>query len=291
MPDTPMDQLLRRITEKTGHWGRETTLDAMREGFEDLISGGREAALRHEVIGGIPAAWTGAGEGVLLYCHGGGYQMGSLRSHGPLMADLAKAAGVRVLGFDYRLAPEHRYPAAAEDALSVYRALLASGTDPRRLAIAGDSAGAGLALGTLLRARAEGLPLPAAAVFLSPWVDMQARGTSYDSNAAQDPLTQKSKVLAMVRAYLGRGGDPADPLASPVNGDLAGLPEMLIHVGSHETVLGDSELLLERARAAGVSVELVVWAGMVHHFQVFPELPEAESSISQIGAFLRRRIG
>lgn len=291
MTRAPMDAVRDRIAATLAGWGPGVRLEEMRAGFAGLVSAGREPPRRAVDAAGVPAAWFGEGAGVLLYCHGGGYQMGSLASHGPLMADLAAAGGVRALGFDYRLAPEHRYPAALEDALAVYRWLLNSGEDPARIAIGGDSAGAGLALATLLKARGAGLPLPAAAVFLSPWVDMTARSDSYQTRAALDPLTQRDKVLLMARAYLGRAGDPADPLASPVEGDLAGLPPMLIHVGANETVLGDSELLTGRARAAGVAVEMVVWDGMIHHFQVFPELPEARASIAAIGGFLKARIG
>jgi len=143
----------------------------------------------------------------------------------------------------------------------------------------------------MLRAKTEALPLPRAAVFLSPWVDMEARSDSYQTRAELDPLTQRDKVLAMVRSYLGREGDPADPGASPVNGDLTGLPPILIHVGQNETVLGDTELLAKRGRAAGVGVEVVIWDDMIHHFQVFPELDEARQSLAQIGAYLRATLG
>lgn len=291
MTPRPIDAVLARITEIFGNWSRDTTLEQMRDGFASLVSSDRVPAQEPVDAGGIPAAWFGSGAGVVLYCHGGGYQMGSIRSHGPLMADLARAAGCRVLGFDYRLAPEHRYPAAPEDTLAVYRWLLEQGTPPDRIAVAGDSAGAGLALGMMLRAREAGLPLPAAAVFLSPWVDLEARGETYETKADLDPLTQRAKVQMMVKTYLGRDGDPSDPLASPVNGDLAGLPPMLIHVGGNETVLGDTHLLEARVRAAGGSVESVVWEEMIHHFQVFPELPQAQDSVAQIGAWLKARIG
>lgn len=290
MTPRPIDTVLQRITDIFGSWSRETTLDQMRDGFASLVSADRVPEQTRTDADGIPAAWFGSGEGVVLYCHGGGYQMGSIRSHGPLMADLAEASGMRVLGFDYRLAPEHRYPAALEDTLRVYRWLLDQGTPPDRIAVAGDSAGAGLALAMLLKAREAALPLPAAVALLSPWVDMEARADTYESKAKLDPLTQKAKVQMMAKTYLGRDGDPADPLASPVNGDLSGLPEMLIHVGENETVLGDTHLLEERVKAADGSAEVVVWAGMIHHFQVFPELPQSRESLVQIGDWLRGKI-
>ncbi|MEC7257818.1 MAG: alpha/beta hydrolase [Pseudomonadota bacterium] len=291
MTSEPIAKVQHRIAKTFGGWTRDTTLEQMRAGFASLVSADRSPEQTPTDAGGIPAAWFGAGDGVILYCHGGGYQMGSIRSHGPLMADLAGASGCRVLGFDYRLAPEHRFPAALDDALQVYLWLLAQGTPAKNIAFAGDSAGAGLALALMLGAREQGLPLPACAAFLSPWVDMEARGETYDSNARVDPLTQKSKVLMMVKTYLGREGDPSDQRASPVNGDLAGLPPMLIHVGGDETVLGDTHLLEQRVHAAGGEVETVIWPGMIHHFQVFPELPQAQESLAQIGAWVQGRIG
>lgn len=282
----PVDAVLARIAATLGTWGRGTTLEEMRAGFADLVSGGRQISGTPVDAGGVPAAWFGEGPGTVMYCHGGGYQMGSVAAHGPLMGDIAAASGARVLGFDYRLAPEHRFPAALEDALAVYRWLLDQGTDPASLAIGGESAGAGLALATLLKARAEGRAMPGAVVLLSPWLDMTARSDTYESRAALDPLTQRDKVLLMARAYLGRDGDPSDPLASPIEGDLSGMPPMLVHVGDHETVLGDTHLLAERAP----EVEVVVWPEMIHHFQVFPELDEARGSIEGIGAFLRKRL-
>ncbi len=285
-----MDAVRGRITAIFGTWGRETTLAEMRAGFADLISAGRTADFELIDANGVPAAWFGRGEGVLFYCHGGGYQMGSIASHGPLMADLAGAAGIRAFGFDYRLAPEHKFPAALDDSLTAYCWLLDQGINPSAIAIGGDSAGCGLALATLIAARDRGLPLPAAAVFLSPWVDLEAQSDTFLTNARVDPLTQKDKVLAMARAYIGRQGDPKNPLASPINGDMSGLPPMLIHVGRNETVLGDTEMLARTARNAGVSAKVKIWDEMIHHFQVFPELNEARASIAEIGAFLGEKI-
>ena len=291
MPHVQMQAVRDRIANIMGGWGRGTTLKEMRAGFAELVSAGRQPQYSAVDAGGVPGAWFGTGDGVLMYCHGGGYQMGSIASHGPLMSDLAEGAGVRVLGFDYRLAPEHRYPAAVEDSLTVYRWLLDSGVAPSRLAIAGDSAGAGLALATLLAARDASLTMPAAAVFLSPWIDMQARSDTYDTRAELDPLTQRNKVMAMVRTYIGKDGDTTDPLASPIEGNLSGLPAILVHVGRNETVLGDTQLLSDRAAAAGTDVEVVVWEDMIHHFQVFPELDEAHQSLEQISSWLNARIG
>jgi epsilon-lactone hydrolase len=288
-----MDDVLTRISEVFGCWGAGTTLDEMREGFAQLVSGGRRpSAMRAVDAGGVPGAWIGdeTAERVVLYCHGGGYQMGSILSHGDLMQRLADESGAKVFGFDYRLAPEHRYPAALEDAVTVYHWLMDNGVRPEKLAIAGDSAGAGLALAMMLKLREWGSPMPAAAVFLSPWLDLQARSATYETMAALDPLTQRDKVLRMARTYLGKLGDLTDPLASPIEGDLAGMPPVLVHVGGSETVLGDSEMLLDRAAQAGTDVKVEIWPGMIHHFQVFPELVEAGQSIRQIGAYLREKL-
>ncbi|RCK40987.1 hypothetical protein TH25_23985 [Thalassospira profundimaris] len=290
MPQTPMNDVLTRISDLFGSWHAGTTLDEMRNGFAQLVSGGKRPAMIRPVdASGVQGAWIGdeTAERVVLYCHGGGYQMGSILSHGDLMERLAVESGAKVFGFDYRLAPEHRYPAALEDAVTVYRWLLAKGISPGKLAIAGDSAGAGLALALMLKLRELGLPQVAAAVFLSPWLDLQARSETYQANAALDPLTQRDKVLRMARTYLGKQGDPTDPFASPIEADLSGLPPMLVHVGGSETVLGDSELLRDRAAEVGTNVNVKVWPGMIHHFQVFPELPEARQSLREIGAYLK----
>lgn len=293
MPQSAMNDVLTRISDVFGSWGAGTTLDEMRDGFAQLVSSGkRPRQIRHVDAAGVAGAWIGdeTAERVVLYCHGGGYQMGSVLSHGNLMQRLADESGAKVFGFDYRLAPEDRYPAALEDAVTVFNWLLESGIRPERLAVAGDSAGAGLALAMMLKLRALGRPMPAAAVFLSPWLDLQARSATYETMAALDPLTQRDKVLRMARTYLGKQGDVSDPLASPIEGDLSGMPPILVHVGGSETVLGDSELLLDRAARAGADVKVDIWPGMIHHFQVFPELPEAEQSLRQIGAYLKEKL-
>jgi len=288
----PIDLLRARVEEIIGSWTGETSLEEMRAGFETMLARGTNHQVRPVDANGIPAAWVGApAEGpVVLFFHGGGYQAGSIRSHADLMDRIAGSSGFRVLGFDYRLAPEHRFPAALEDALAVYRWLLDSGVAPRSIAFAGDSAGAGLAMATLFAARDGQLPLPAAAVLLSPWLDMETTGESYETRAGVDPMTQRDKLRLMARTYLGRDGDPRNPLASPIHGDLSGLPPVLIHVGDHETVLDDSRAFARMAAASGSDVEVVVWDEMIHHFQAFPELAETRLSIEQIAAFLRRHV-
>lgn len=244
--------------------------------------------------GGRPAEWVAAAGGrddrALLYLHGGGYCIGSINSHRLLAADLARAAGVRVLVLDYRLAPEHPFPAAVDDAVAAYRFLLDAGFDRRRLAIAGDSAGGGLTAATLLALRDRDLPLPAAAALLSPWLDLSQSGDSMTTCAALDPMVQRASLQRMADAYLA-GGDPRTPLASPLFGDLRHLPPLLIQVGTAETLLDDARRFAARASEAGVEATLEVWDDMIHVWQAFGMLPEARDAQARIGEFLRRHLG
>jgi acetyl esterase/lipase len=205
------------------------------------------------------------------------------------MARLSGAANCRVLGVGYRLLPEHRFPAPLEDVLTVYHWLLEQGFCPKRLAIAGDSAGGGLTASALIALRDQGLRLPAAAVMLSAWTDLAAEGTSYQTRASTDPIHQRAMIQALAHQYLGVDGDPRNPLASALYADLSGLPPLLLQVGDRETGLDDSTLFAEKARRAGVEVELEVWEAMIHVFQQFAEeLPQARDAIARIGCFLDR---
>ncbi|HEU4328239.1 MAG TPA: alpha/beta hydrolase [Roseiflexaceae bacterium] len=244
-------------------------------------------------IAGVPAEWIGTagqtGGPVLLYLHGGGFTSGSCVTHRPLAAHLSQAA-MRVLLLDYRLAPEHPLPAGLEDAVAAYRWLLAGGVAPKRIALGGDSAGAALALGALLRLRDAGLPVPGAAVLLSPWLDLTLSGESIHTRAALDPLTTRAGLARAAELYLG-GADPADPLASPLFGDLRGLPPLLIQSADHEVLLSDGVRLAERARRAGVDATLEVWDELWHVWHAWAdELPEAREAIARAGAFLRARL-
>jgi phosphinothricin tripeptide acetyl hydrolase len=233
-----------------------------------------------------PAADSGR---VVLYLHGGGYVIGSPRSHRHLAAAIAGAAGASALLLDYRLAPEHPYPAAVEDATAAYRWLLDRAVAPGRVVIAGDSAGGGLTVATLLALRQAGVPLPAAGVCISPWVDLTCGGDSYRTKAAADPIVTRAAVAQMAQAYLG-ATPPRTPLASPLFADLRGLPPLLIHVGSEEVLLDDARLLAERAQAAGVEVGLEVYEHMIHVWHWFlPMLDEAQSAVEAIGRFVRER--
>jgi phosphinothricin tripeptide acetyl hydrolase len=226
---------------------------------------------------------------VVLYLHGGGYVIGSPRSHRHLAAAIAGAAGASALLLDYRLAPEHPFPAAVEDATAAYRWLLDQATAPERIVIAGDSAGGGLTVATLLALREARVPLPAGGVCISPWVDLTCSGASYRTMAAADPIVRRAGVEEMARAYLGTT-PPRTPLASPLFADLRGLPPLLIHVGSDEVLLDDAVQLAERAKAAGVDATLEIYDRMIHVWHWFlPMLDEAQTAVEAIGRFVRSR--
>jgi len=234
-----------------------------------------------------PGARTDA---VVLYLHGGGYVIGSPRSHRHLAAAIARAAGTRALLLDYRLAPEHPFPAALDDALAAYRWLLGRGVSPARIVVAGDSAGGGLTVATLLALRDRGEPLPAGGVCISPWVDLTCSGASYATKAAVDPIVIRDGVDMMAHAYVG-AGDRKAPLVSPLYADLRGLPPLLVQVGSDEVLLDDALGLGSRARGAGVDATVEEWPAMVHVWHWFlPMLDEAERAIGVIGDFVRARI-
>lgn len=241
--------------------------------------------------GGVPAEWhiaDGVDENkVILYVHGGGYVMGSVGTHRDMTSRLSTAAGARVLSLNYRLAPEHPFPAPVDDAVAAYGWLLDQGISPSNIAIAGDSAGGGLALAALIAIRDAGQPLPAAGVGISPWVDMEGTGESMTTRAAADPVVQKEGLLGMAKLYLG-DTDPKNPLAAPLHANLAGLPPLLIQVGDAETLLDDSTRFAERARKSDVDVTLRVWDEMPHVWHMFAAvLPEAQQAIDEVGAFFK----
>lgn len=243
---------------------------------------------------GVPAEWTSTPDAdahnAILYVHGGGYVLGSLDSHRHLVSELGRAAGARALALDYRLAPEHPFPAAVEDAVAGYRFLLSNGVAPQRITIAGDSAGGGLVVGAMLAIREARLPLPGCGWCISPWVDMEATGESFADLAAADPIVQKATILEMAEHYL-RGGDPRSPQAAPIHGDLRGLPPLLIQVGAAETLLDDALKLARVAGAADVFVELQVWPEMIHVWHMFhPMLSAGRRAITAGGAFVRATI-
>ncbi len=241
--------------------------------------------------GGIKGEWVtapGADVGrAVLYLHGGGYVIGSINTHRDLAARISRAAKARVLLIDYRLAPEHQFPAAVEDSVAAYRWMLAQGLKAARIAVAGDSAGGGLTVATLVAIRDAKLASPGAGVCLSPWTVLEGLGDSMKTKASVDPMVNKEALAEMAAHYLARQ-NPRSPLAAPLYADLAGLPPLLIHVGTAETLLDDSTRLAERARKAGVKVTLEPWENMIHVFQVFaPMLDEGQQAIEKIGEFVR----
>ena len=274
----------------------DTSVANMRAGLEALASGFTPPAdVGYETVnaGGVPAEWVVAPaalrERVILYLHGGAYVVGSINTHRDLASRLSRAAAARVLTIDYRLAPEHPHPAAVEDATAAYRWLLDEGTQPSRLVISGDSAGGGLTVATLVALREARLPLPAAGVCLSPWVDLEGIGESMTTKAGVDPMVQREHLRNMAALYLGNL-DPRTPLAAPLYADLSGLPPLLIHVGTAETLLDDSTRLAERARKAGVAVQIEQWEDMIHVWHAFAAiLPEGQEAIERVGAFIRQR--
>lgn len=223
----------------------------------------------------------------ILYLHGGGYYFCSPRSHRSLVFALAARTRAATWSLDYRLAPEHRFPAALEDAMAAYRQLIGAGTLPQSIVIAGDSAGGGLALATLVALRDAGDPLPAGAVLFSPWTDLAASGESIRSNDGADPMFSGQAIGRAAQVYL--GDTPAThPYASPVYADLNGLPPLFIQAGSTEVLLDDSRRVAARARAAGVRVDLQVWPKMPHVWQIFaPFIPEAGRALDDAAAFVR----
>jgi monoterpene epsilon-lactone hydrolase len=246
-------------------------------------------------LGGVPVLTIEVSgvtaETTVLWFHGGWYVMGSPRTSAGLAAEVARRAGARVVSVDYRLAPEHPYPAALQDARSAYRALLDGGADPRSVVFVGESAGGGLAAATLAGLRAAGLPNPACAVLFSPWSDLTLSGASMTSKVGIDPSFAPEKVRVRAADYIG-AADPADPSVSPVFADLAGLPPMLIQAGSHEILLDDSVRLAARAAAADVAITLDVTPGVPHLFQAFSAtLDEGDAALSRVAAFLDAHAG
>ena len=265
--------------------------------FENLLAGmpvPDGATYSATTLGGVPALECRHGgdtsRGTLLYFHGGGYVAGSAQGYRALPTMLARAANLAALAIDYRLAPEAPFPAAIDDGVAAYLALLASGVAADRIILAGDSAGGGLVAATLLKLRDGGHPLPAAAVLLSPWVDLAGEGASFEGKAAQDPSLTPAGLRAGAQHYLA-GADPKNPLASPIYADLSGLPPLLIQVGSAEILLDDAVRLAGAAGAAGTTVRLEIWAEMVHVWQSFAfMLPEGAAAIADAAVFINSHL-
>ena len=266
------------------------------ESWGDLTTEPREVDYIETEAGGRPAMWAvpkhASTDRVLLCLHGGGFVGGSIYTHRKMYGHLAKAAGARALLASYRLLPEGVYPVPLDEVEAAYRWLLDQGIAPGHIALAGDSAGGWLAVTVQLRARERGLPLPAAAVLISPWTDLEASGESYESNRDKDPFFRRAVVHALGRGFLGDAADPRDPLVRPLHADLSGLGPVYIQVGGDETLLDDARSLDEMAGKAGVEVRLDVFPGMLHTFQMAAgRAPEADDAIRRMAGWLRPRLG
>lgn len=253
-----------------------------------------DIALQAEIIDGLPVEWSLAPGSdparALLFFHGGGYCSGSIASHRGMVVAAGRAAGARTLAVGYRLAPEHPFPAALEDARAAYALLMDRGFSPRRIAVGGDSAGGGLSLALMTILRDSNHPLPSCAWLVSPWVDLAMTGATMATKAAVDPLIQMAYLEELAGAYIG-GGDPAAPLVSPLHADLAGLPPMLVQVGSAETLLDDAVRIVARAGAADVAVTLEIWPHMIHAWHLWADqLVEGRDALASAGAFIRTKL-
>lgn len=246
-----------------------------------------------DTFGHVPVEWViprgSPAAPVIFHLHGGGYVLGNPAASRPLTTALALKSGARVVSVGYRLAPEHPFPAAVDDATAAYRALLAQGRRAKEIAVGGESAGGGLAVAMLVAARDEGLALPSSAFAISPWTDLSCAAASFDARAKLDPMLTRRALREMADAYLA-GASAWKPLASPLFANLGGLPPLLIHAGSDEVLFDDARLLHSAAQAAGVASTLHVHEGMIHVWHMFhPVLPEGGEAIDEIAAFLASR--
>jgi acetyl esterase/lipase len=244
-------------------------------------------------LGGVKVEWIvpdgAANRPVLFHLHGGGYVLGTPGGSRAFTTEFARLTRARVVSVDYRLAPEHPYPAAVDDAVSAYSALLGQGVPPRAIAVGGESAGGGLTIAMLLAARDQGLPMPSCAFAISPWTNLTCEGETFETKNGADPLLTRRSLKEMGDAYIA-SGNPRAPYASPLFADLKGLPPLLIHVGSEEVLLDDSRILHKRAKSAGVDAELKIADEMIHVWHMFHTiLPEGAAAIREIADFVSDR--
>ncbi len=290
-----LDKLL-QIFERQPPLGSQS----LEEERRTLDEGGARFAVPADVVlapveaGGVAAEWLTApgarSDRAVLYLHGGGYVIGSIKSHRYLMQNISRHSGARTLGIDYRLAPEHPFPAALEDACAAYQWLLDTGFAADRIAIAGDSAGGGLTLATLIRLRDAGIPLPAAGVLISPWADLTGQADAVRSRAATDPMVKPDGLFSLARHYV-QETEATNPLVSPVFADLTGLPPLLIHVGGREILYDDAITIAANASRAKVPVALVDEPELFHVWHAFaPMLDEGQRAVEQIGGWLQARL-
>lgn len=295
MPSPEFQRLIKKLHELPAVFDKE--VEARRADIEKAASIFRVAddVICDPVdVNGVPGEWivppSAVSGSVLYFLHGGGYCIGSIDSHRHMVANIARAAKVRALMIDYRLSPEHPFPAGLDDAITGYRWLVEQGFGPETMVIAGDSAGGGLALATLLKLREEGLAQPAGAVLISPWTDMTGETESRRTRAAEDPLIDPEHTQFIAELYLD-GTDAKHPMTSPLFADLTGLPALFIQVGTAEVLLDDSTRLEEAARKQGVDVELEVWDDMFHVWHFYADwIPEGRQANEKIAQFMAARL-
>ena len=285
-----LEQMLRGRPKALATAQRRAAYDAL----GTLFPPAPDVRMQPVIAGGVPAEWTTTdaadGQSVLIYLHGGGYVYGSLDSHRHLASELGRAAGAKALALDYRRAPEAPFPAALDDALAAYKWLLDGGTPAHSIALAGDSAGAGLAVCLMVRLRELGLPQPTCAFLMSPWTDMKAAGESFNCNAARDPVVSREIILFCAQQYLGEGAADT-PLASPIRADLRGIAPLTIFVGSTETMLDDSVQLARAAGLVDVPVRLEIWPGMFHIWPTYHQmLGEGRRALGVAGGIIRQAL-
>jgi acetyl esterase/lipase len=292
MPGKPIDTVVRMLRERFSVPAK--TIAAVRELFEQLANDLPPAAasthFEDVAAGGVPGVWVRAelasSDDVILFLHGGGYNCGSTKVYRDFMARLSHACGARVLGIDYRLAPEHKFPAAVDDAIAAYEWLIEA-TPAGRVTFVGDSAGGGLVLGTLVALRDRGVTLPRGAICISSWTDLEGLGESITTKADVDPWIRPERIPFSTRLYV-TPENVRHPYAAPLYADPTGLPPLLIMVGSDETLLDDSTRFAAKAEAAGVDVTLEVWDGMIHVWPFFAGvLPEGMQAFERMGQFVR----
>lgn len=268
---------------------------AVFEQFAPMFQIPKDVKIDNVDVSGVPAVWISTPEAVkenvVLYLHGGGYIIGSINTHKEFGSRISRVSNSRVLLLDYRRAPEHPFPAALEDAVAAYKWLIDNeGIKPENVIIGGESAGGGLTLATLLKLRDTGIPLPAAALILSPWADLDMTGDTIRTKAKVDPLASASELFFYSSLYTGED-DPKNPYISPLYADLKGLPPMIIQVGSAEILLSDATRIAEKAKAAGVDVILDIWEDMIHMFQMFALFaPEGQKATEKLGKFIQKHI-
>ena len=295
MASPQLDQAIKLFRDAKAETQSLTSIDEFRVWYEQFMAKfpvPDDVTFEPLAAGGVSAEWIsapGASEDkVIIYLHGGGYMIGSMRTHRTPLAYLSRVSGARVLGLNYRLAPEHPFPAAVEDSVAAYRWLLSQGISPDRIVIGGDSCGGGLTIATLIALRYLGEPLPAAGISHSGWTDLANTGESFVTKAETDPLIDKEMVDNMAETYLGDRSRTI-PLASPYYADLRGLPPLLLQVGGAEVLLDDSIRFAKKAKDAGVDATLEVWDDMPHIWQCFASfLPEAQQALDQCGEFVKK---